>query len=91
MLSEATEKYDRSIKFQHYRKVSSLRQYVPVSQYRPHVDFFMLNERGEWVVGSVTGLDDVLDLGPIGMTLPLADVYEGVSVNTNEDVLHEDQ
>ena len=91
VLSDSTEKNDRGMKFEHYRKIPSLKQYVLFSQRRPHVDYFSLDERGEWVVGEVNGLDGVLELGLIEVSLPLAEIYDGVSVNTDGDVLHEDR
>ena len=38
VLSESTEAYDRGVKFGHYRKIPSLREYVMVSQDRMLVE-----------------------------------------------------
>jgi Uma2 family endonuclease len=78
VLSDSTEKYDRGKKFEHYRTVSSLREYILVSQDHAHIDRFALNEQGQWVLTDATGLDAVIDLSAVDCRLPLADVYAKV-------------
>lgn len=78
VLSDSTEKYDRGKKFEHYRTIPSLREYVLISQDRAHVDRFALNEQGQWVLNDLSGLDAVVDLAAVECRLPLADVYAKV-------------
>jgi Uma2 family endonuclease len=78
VLSDSTEKYDRGKKFEHYRTVPSLREYILVSQDHAHIDRFALNEQGQWVLTDATGLDAVIDLSAVGCRLPLAEVYAKV-------------
>ncbi|MDX1992772.1 MAG: Uma2 family endonuclease [bacterium] len=77
VLSPSTEGYDRGIKFQSYRALDSLREYLLVSQNTAHIEHY--TRQGEqWVLRDVIGLDGVLSLESIGCTLALADVYEKV-------------
>lgn len=75
VLSPSTEKYDRGKKFEHYRQIDSLRDYVLVSQDHAHIERFSLDEQGKWYLSEATGLDAELELPTIGCTLKLADVF----------------
>ena len=79
VLSDSTEKYDRGKKFEHYRQIESLREYLLISQDRPHVELFTRDAGGQWTLSEATGLDAVIDLPAIGSRLALADVYAKVS------------
>ncbi len=50
VLSDGTEAYDRGEKFAHYRRLASLREYVLISQRRPHVELYRRNAAGHWVL-----------------------------------------
>jgi Uma2 family endonuclease len=77
VLSPSTEAYDRGLKFQSYRALDSLQDYLVVSQNTAHVEHY--SRQGEqWVLRDVVGLDAVVRLESIGCTLALADVYEKV-------------
>lgn len=77
VLSPSTERFDRGTKFVWYRRVSSLREYVLVSQAEPRVERFV--RRGqEWVLTEATGLDAAIRLETVGCDLALADIYERV-------------
>jgi Uma2 family endonuclease len=78
VLSPSTESYDRGKKFDHYRTLDSLRQYVLVSTDRPHLDSF--TRSGDlWTFSAADGLGSELRLDPLGLTIPLADVYMDVT------------
>jgi Uma2 family endonuclease len=76
VLSESTEAYDRGKKFEHYRKIPSLREYILVSQDSPTLERFLRNPDDTWTLTVITGFDQSLDLVTIGVTLPLAAVYD---------------
>jgi Uma2 family endonuclease len=74
ILSESTEAYDRGAKFGHYRKISSLREYVVVAQDRMSVERF--TRRGdEWVLTEFSEPEQVLELESIGCKVPLSGIY----------------
>lgn len=79
ILSDSTEKYDRGKKFEHYRRIPSLREYVLISQDHAHVERFLLDENGHWVLSEVTGCDQTLALTSVDCHLPLAELYAKVA------------
>jgi Uma2 family endonuclease len=89
VLSEGTEAYDRGKKFEHYRKIPSLREYVLVSQDCPKVERFSRDADDAWTLTEATGLDQSLDLPAIGVTLSLAGVYDKVDFG-DEPSLHQE-
>jgi Uma2 family endonuclease len=77
VLSPSTEAYDRGAKFKLYRGIESFREYVLVSQDRPHIDRFVRQPNG-WFLTSVSGLDATVPLVTIDCTLALSEVYQRV-------------
>ena len=84
VLSKTTEAYDRGRKFEHYRSVSSLREYVLVSQDAPTVERFTREGDGRWVLTAASGLDAAIPIGALGVELPLAEIYEQVEFTAGE-------
>lgn len=74
VLSPETESYDRGAKFEQYRKLPTLREYVLVSQREIAIDLFRL-ENGRWVLHPFRGEDAVLSLTSAGIEIPLRDIY----------------
>ncbi|MFO0613644.1 MAG: Uma2 family endonuclease [Polyangiaceae bacterium] len=48
VLSDSTERYDRDGKFQAYKQIASLEEYVLVGQYEPLVEVYRRQPSGEW-------------------------------------------
>lgn len=80
VLSESTGDYDRGGKFVEYRKMVSLRDYVLVSQDQVFVEHHTRQPNGTWLLREFTQLTDQLPLGSVEISIPLAEVYEGVQV-----------
>jgi len=78
VLSETTESYDRGKKFEHYRRLESLTDYLLVSQDEAHIEHFTKNADGHWVLCEATGLDTAIELPTIDCRLALKDVYAKV-------------
>ncbi len=78
ILSPSTANYDRTAKFGRYRRLLSLREYVLVHQDASFVERF---ERFDdiWAAYEYHGEAAVLELSSIGITVPLAGIYEDVS------------
>lgn len=84
VLSPSTEQYDRGTKFEHYRALESLQEYVLVSQAQPHIERYVRHEAG-WLLTEVKGLDAVMELSSVGCTLTLSDVYDKVTFGEGQD------
>ncbi|TKD09717.1 Uma2 family endonuclease [Polyangium fumosum] len=77
VLSPSTEKYDRRQKFNHYRRIPTLREYLLVSQDERHIAHYTRNEDDTWTLRDVR-LSQPLALRTLGVTLSLDDIYRGV-------------
>lgn len=82
VLSPSTESYVRGRKFEHYRSLESLAEYLLVAQDRPRVEKFMRQEDGVWLFVDAAGLDKVVPLVSLGCELSLAAAYDGVDFST---------
>ena len=78
ILSESTESYDRGEKFQSYRSIPTLKEYVLVSQQFPQIEKYVKHGDGFWMLSDAAGLDAEITLESIDCRLPLLDVYEKV-------------
>ncbi len=81
VLSPSTESEDRGSKFNRYRRIKSLQEYLLVSQDRPQVERYYRQRNGVWGIGRiVAGLEATLAFRSLGkVELPLAEVYADVT------------
>jgi Uma2 family endonuclease len=77
VLSESTAAYDRGLKFELYRGLDSLREYLLVEPERRHADLFRRAENGMWTLYS-HGPDSLIELASLGAILDMRAVYEDV-------------
>lgn len=80
ILSESTERYDRTKKFALYRTIESLVEYVLVAQEEYIVEQYTKQPDGRWVLSDHRSLEDVLELASVQCTLALREVYDKVSL-----------
>jgi Uma2 family endonuclease len=78
VLSPTTESYDRGKKFEHYRALDSLAEYLLVSQDELLVEQFVRQTGGTWLFTATAGREGVVQLPSIGCTLALSEVYDKV-------------
>lgn len=87
VLSASTERYDRGLKFQNYRTVETLQDYVLISQDRHHIECYTRQESGLWLLQEGEGLEQRVTLSSTGCTLLLKDVYEKVELEQDSSGL----
>jgi len=75
VLSSSTEAYDRGRKFEQYKSIESLRDYLLVASDRLHVDLYTRQADDRWLLTSAVSLEDSLTLESVGAKLILADLY----------------
>jgi Uma2 family endonuclease len=78
VLSDSTGNFDRGDKFESYKQIESLKEYILVSQYERRVEHFYKNAKGEWITGKVYK-QGALPLLSIPYGLPLKQIYHGMS------------
>lgn len=78
VLSESTQDYDWGGKFTQYRKIPLFAEYVLVAQDECHVEHFVKQADGGWLLAETNQPDAVLTLPSIACTLALSDIYEKV-------------
>jgi Uma2 family endonuclease len=80
VLSPSTEAYDRGRKFEQYKSIESLREYLLVASDRMHADLCTRQADGRWLLTSAGGMDESLTLESVGAQLTIADLYEKVEL-----------
>jgi Uma2 family endonuclease len=83
VLSESTEAYDRGKKFEHYRQIPSLKQYVLIAQDRHSVEVFTRTGTDEWTLRAEQSASASVDLTSIECSLPLSEVYDKVELEAD--------
>ena len=84
VLSDSTEAYDRGKKFDHYRQIPSLAEYVLVSQIEPLIERYVRQADGSWRLTVFKGLEAMLELETVRCRIRLSDVYLKVSFDADE-------
>jgi Uma2 family endonuclease len=78
VLSPSTKDYDRGAKFEQYRTIESLTEYVLIAQDKVHVEHFVRQPDGRWLLEETNRLDGRLTLPSVEAQLAIADIYEKV-------------
>ncbi len=78
VLSPSTADYDRGQKFELYREIASLGDYVLVDTASPHIEHFARQPDDSWTFREYRGLESSITLVSIGCRVGLAGVYAGV-------------
>ncbi|MFI5378064.1 MAG: Uma2 family endonuclease [Tepidisphaerales bacterium] len=85
VLSPSTEGYDRGEKFDRYRELETLQEYVLISQSAPRIEIFFRQQGGNWLFTPVSGLENAARLNSLEIELPLGDAYAGVEFPAETD------
>jgi Uma2 family endonuclease len=78
VLSPASERDDRGVKWRNCQRLVSLRHYLLLSQDEPVAELFSRGERG-WTYTRFEGLDAEIALEAFGIALPMAELYRDVA------------
>lgn len=80
VLSPSTEKYDRRLKFQRYRSLDSLKDYILVNQKEVRIEQFTRRPDGIWTLRDYQCPDEELKIDSIGVAIPVSRIYERVNI-----------
>ena len=81
VLSDSTENYDRGEKFERYRQLESLQEYILISQDQVRVEHY-LRQGEQGLLSEFSTLENVLPLISIGAELSLNQIYRFVELET---------
>ena len=79
VLSPSTENYDRGKKFEDYRSLESLQEYLLVAQDECKLTHYTRQADGSWLLRDYRAMETQIELASIACRLSLADVYDKVS------------
>ena len=77
VLSDSTESFDRGEKFRSYRQISSLQEYILVSQNDALIEQFYRDKTGRWQFGEVVA-EGILTLETVPFVLEITKIYRNI-------------
>ncbi len=78
VLSKSTESYDRGKKFEFYRSIHSLNEYVMISSDHYLVEVYSKNENNLWVLTDEKNPDSSIKFSSVSLQIPLKEIYSKV-------------
>ncbi len=78
VLSESTKNYYRGEKFEMYRSVPSIQEYILVDQERIHIEQFIRKERFNWELMEYTAVENTFQSNSLKMNLKIPSIYNRV-------------
>ncbi len=75
VLSPSTEKYDQTAKFESYKLIPTLTDYLLVAQDRAKVEHFVRQDDDSWTCTVSEGLDATVKIDSLECELPLSEIY----------------
>ena len=79
VLSESTRDYDRGMKFNLYKQVPSLQEYVVVESENPRVECYRRGADDQWVVEMIDDPSATVKLASVACEIPMGEIYRKVS------------
>lgn len=79
VLSKSTQSYDRGDKFALYRAIPSLQEYILIASESVAIEQYTKQEDDTWILKEVRQLNEQLYIKTIHFSLPLTELYSGVS------------
>lgn len=78
VLSDSTEKYDRTDKFAFYRQIPTLQEYVMIDQSRVYIECFRKTKSRLWALEAHQDLDAIFKLQSLEIEVSIGALYERV-------------
>lgn len=78
VLSDSTKNYDRGQKFQYYRSLPSLMEYLTVAQDEVHVEQWTRQASAKWLLTEYSDAGASVSVPSLQVELRIADIYEKV-------------
>lgn len=86
VLSPSTQNFDQVKKFQYYRTIPTLQNYLLIHTDDYKVDCFRRQTEDIWTIQFYKGIEAIAHLETLDINLPLTKIYEGVIFSKSEDI-----
>lgn len=80
ILSRTTRDYDRGTKFNLYRSIKTLKEYLLIDSLSVSVELFTRHDNDKWILTECKDRSGSFHISTIGLTLQLKDIYEDVTI-----------
>ena len=78
VLSPSTANYDRGTKFELYREIESLQEYILIDSSSVHFVHYIKNPDGTWTLSETRDVGGAFIVSLIALEVPLGEIYAGV-------------
>ena len=78
VLSPSTKNYDRGEKFNLYRDIPTLKEYILIDSESISIEAFYINDHGHWELKEYKSIEETLYLNSVQLSVPIAEIYDGV-------------
>ena len=79
VLSPSTRDFDAFAKLAEYQAVPTISHVLLVEPNAAEVALWSRNDEGGWIASRTEGLESVVELPTIGVTLPMSEIYDGIT------------
>ena len=86
VLSESTERFDRGKKFQYYRTIPSLQEYILISSQEYLIECFRRTKKDLWTLQTYEGLNAILRIENLAIDAPLSEIYATLTFDPVSDI-----
>lgn len=80
ILSPSTRNYDRGMKFELYKNIPALKEYVLVDSDAIGVEVFRVNEQGDWQAEVYKDITELFRIKVLDFAMMIAEVYAGMKM-----------
>jgi Uma2 family endonuclease len=78
VLSNSTQNYDQTEKFRIYRSLSSLQEYITISQSSYYIEQFIKQDDQQWLFRAMDGETNELSLATVDFRIPFRNLYQRI-------------
>lgn len=81
ILSPSTKNYDRNKKFNLYKDIPSLKEYIMIDSESIDVQSYHINEERNWLLTEYKAITDTLIFVSMGFDMAISDIYNHILFN----------
>ncbi|MBD2395639.1 Uma2 family endonuclease [Cyanobacterium aponinum FACHB-4101] len=78
VLSDSTQNYDKTEKFRAYRSLSSIQEYILISQSGYYVEQFIKQTEQQWLFNAIEGENNNLVLASVDFSISFSQLYQRI-------------